>query len=168
MTLIRIWMSTCRKVAQHTTHTTSSAHNTNTRTGHMLTQRSADSDTAEQTDDRQGQTKTDTEKHRERVERNGRAHSATDTHGDTHRETQGRQRDRQRDRGKEKKTKRKSKVMDDTLTGHTTHDRKSLRAPGTSGHHNVSRKKQEVSGVHSARLCVKCQHFTPGHVKSRS
>ena len=55
--------------------------------------------------------------------------------------------------------------MDDTLTilslepmrMVTKLNRKSLRALGKSGHHNVLEMSQEVSGVvHSARLCVMC------------
>ena len=45
----------------------------------------------------------------------------------------------------------------------TKHNRMSLGALEKSGHHNQSRKEQEVSGVvHSARLCVICQHSSSG------
>ena len=64
---------------------------------------------------------------------------------------------------------RSDTMTDDTLTIHSLEPKKivtknqSLRATGMSGHHNVPRRKQEVSGVvHNARLCVTCQHSPSG------
>ena len=74
----------------------------------------------------------------------------------------------ERERQREKDTER---VMDDTLIAVsllpmrmvTKLNRKSRRAPGKSGHHNVPGKNREVSrAVHSAPLCVICQYSPSG------
>ena len=64
---------------------------------------------------------------------------------------------------------RSDTMIDDTLTNLSLEPKKivtknqSLRATGMSGHQNVPRRKQEVSGVvHNARLCVTCQHSPSG------